>query len=388
MQIDFPHRSTVLRLAAVTAVVFRLAFPAPSAAEPFRFPEGKHGKGELRYIHGLPVLALAGTPEEMGQQHAVLVGDSLRDVADLPKQLIERHRVSVAWPLVVATARRLMKNAPQWHRRELDAAIEKSGLDEDVILVANGMLELRRIGGCSAFMIDGSRSATGGPLFGRNFDFPPLGNLDEYSLVMVYRPDGKRPFLSVGFPSLGGVVSGMNDKGLAVATLDVYSANDGSPFIDLGGTPLTFCFRRLLEECTTVNEAERLMRTMKPTTWMNLAVCDRKHAAVFEITPKNIIVRRGDKGRLACTNHFRSEKLARSKFCLRYAALASQNGDRKLSVAGVGKIMHKVNQGNWTMQTMVFEPARLRLHLSIGSGPTSARPLTTLEVSKLLLNEK
>ena len=33
-----------------------------SAAEPFRFPEGRFGKGELRYINDVPVLIVAGTP--------------------------------------------------------------------------------------------------------------------------------------------------------------------------------------------------------------------------------------------------------------------------------------------------------------------------------------
>lgn len=369
--------------------LFLFAFGvAATGAEPYRFAEGKHGKGELRYVNDLPVMILEGTPKEIGEQHAVLLGDSIKKVADLPKQLIKQHRVGAAWPLVAAAARRLMKNSPERYRRELKTAVEKSGIDEDVILVANGMLELRRLGGCSAFMIDSSRSATGGPLFGRNFDFPPLGELDRYSLVTVYRPDGKRPFVSVTFPGLGGVVSGMNDKGLSVATLDVYSTNDGSPFVDLSGTPLTICFRRLLEECSNLEEAERLMKTMKPTTWMNLAVCDRKETAVFEITPKNVVVRRGVDGQLACTNHFRSDKLARSKSCRRYATLDKENGDKKLTVADVGKVMHKVSQGDWTMQTMVFEPARLRLHLSIGSGPTSARPLKMLELATLLKIEE
>jgi hypothetical protein len=44
----------------------------PSLAKPFRFPEAKHGKGELKYINGLPVVTLAGTPEEIGEQMRVL----------------------------------------------------------------------------------------------------------------------------------------------------------------------------------------------------------------------------------------------------------------------------------------------------------------------------
>jgi hypothetical protein len=33
---------------------------------------------------------------------------------------------------------------------------------------------------------------------------------------------------------------------------------------------------------------------------------------------------------------------------------------------------------------MIFEPASLRLHLSIGEGPSSSRPLTPLELKPLL----
>ena len=48
----------ILSLGSITAI----------AAEPFRFPEGRYGKGELRYINGVPVLTAVGTPEEIGGQ--------------------------------------------------------------------------------------------------------------------------------------------------------------------------------------------------------------------------------------------------------------------------------------------------------------------------------
>jgi len=37
-------------------------------AKPFRFRRPSHGKGELKYINGLPVVSLVGTPEEIGEQ--------------------------------------------------------------------------------------------------------------------------------------------------------------------------------------------------------------------------------------------------------------------------------------------------------------------------------
>jgi hypothetical protein len=43
-------------------------FPAITrAAEPFRFPEAREGKAELKYVNGVPVLTAGGTPEEIGR---------------------------------------------------------------------------------------------------------------------------------------------------------------------------------------------------------------------------------------------------------------------------------------------------------------------------------
>ena len=50
--------------------------------------------------------------------------------------------------------------------------------------------------------------------------------------------------------------------------------------------------------------------------------CGSNGGAVFEITPKNVVVRKPVKGICACTNHFRSEELATNKKCYRYDILA------------------------------------------------------------------
>ena len=92
----------VRRLLLCTPLFLFALGVAATGAEPYRFAEGKHGKGEMRYVNDLPVMILEGTPEEIGEQHAVLLGDSIKKVADLPKQLIKQHRVGAAWPLVAA----------------------------------------------------------------------------------------------------------------------------------------------------------------------------------------------------------------------------------------------------------------------------------------------
>src|SRR5438552_3131540 len=68
-----PKEVNMVRAPFLVSVLLSLAVGTAGArGGPFRYPEGKHGKGELRYVHGLPVLTVAGTPEEIGEQVGVL----------------------------------------------------------------------------------------------------------------------------------------------------------------------------------------------------------------------------------------------------------------------------------------------------------------------------
>jgi hypothetical protein len=116
----------------------------------------------------------------------------------------------------------------------------------------------------------------------------------------------------------------------------------------------------------------------------NVAACDRRAQAVFEISTKTVAVRRPVDGLVAVTNHFRDKGLAVDLECRRFTALEKSRDLKQLAVADVHRHLHAANQGRRTIQTMVFEPATLTLHLSIGAGPTSGRPLTTLDLAPLL----
>jgi hypothetical protein len=376
------------RLLIAFALVGLVAPAAARAGEPFRYPEGTHGKGSLRYVQGLPVLTVAGTPEEIGTAAGALckpAADGLYGYFDV---LLTRSKLDLLWPWLARTAEGMLPQFPPDHRAELEAAVKASGLDRGKVLVGNCLWDIKKLG-CSTLYVAPERSAAGGPLLGRNFDFTTFGVLHQYSLVIVYRPDGKHAFAAVGFPGLVGCVSAMNDAGLCLAVLDVQSAADGSPPFDLTGTPMTLTFRRVVEECTTVDEAEKLLRSAKRTTLLNLAVCDaRGGAAVFELTPKSVGVRRPQDGLCCCTNHFRTPGLATDTHCRRYDELAKADGLAKLGVAEVRQRLHAANQGDATMQTMVFAPATRTLYLALGKGPTTARPLQKLELAPLFAAER
>ena len=364
----------ILLLTASAAEAFA---KAPAAFVP-RQVEG----AELRLIGKVPVAILTGSPEEIGRQHGQLLAGPGEAMVEFPMRFAERFGVELFWPLVTQAGKTLMTQAPERHQRELAAIAAHSDLKSDQLAVGNTLLELRRLA-CSTIVVEPARSATGGPIFGRNFDFLTLGDLDKYSMVIVYRPEGKRSFAAVTFPGMVGVFSGMNDAGLAVATLDVEHSGDKSRKFNPTGTPLAFVFRRILEECRTVDEAEALLRSIKATTWMNLTVCDRDGGATFEITPDNIARRDDDEGLIRCTNHFVSEGLSVGETCWRYDGLEVPTTAGPVDVRDVQRLLDSVNQGDQTLQTMVFEPRELMLHLAIGEPPVSGNRMERIELRPL-----
>ena len=386
-------------------VVLSFALFAPAALyadQPFRFPEGKHGKGELKYRNGLPVLMVEGTPTEIGEQVAVLVGKSSARLANYPKEALTHFTgpalIKVVWPNLVKQGQRLLQNFPPDYRTEFETMVKWSGIDRESLMMGNTAFDLKHefagLLGCSALMVEAERSVTGKPIFGRNMDHFPLGYLHHYSLVTVYRPQGKHAFASVGYAGLVGCISGINDAGLVVCVLETTGApaSEG-PAFSAEGIPFALCYRRLLEECTTIQAAETMLRGMKRTTTNNLAVCDANGSAVLEITPSRVIVRKAEKGIGLCTNHFCTKELKLDKpknlFTTldRFATLEKvRDLDKKLGVEDVHHYLDAVNQGEFTLQTMIFEPASRQLYLSImeGKTPSSSLALKTLALASLL----
>lgn len=383
----------VTTLVPLTCAVAESPIAAPKASAPsrpkkakeFRYPEGTAGKGHLKYIEKTPVMFLRGTPEEIGKQQGELVGKAIGPLVQMPKATVEHHGATTYWPLVVSMANVVMANSPEDHRVELDALVKASGQDRNSLYVANSLVEIRRMGGCASFVVMPPKSESGRLLFGRNFDFPALGVLDTYHCLFIVKPEGKHAFASIGYPGLIGVITGINDAGLTVATLDVYESADGSPIFDAQGTPLALTYRRILEECTTVEEAQKLLEESKRTTYMNLAVCDATSAAIFEITPGCVGVRLPEADILSCTNHFRVDGLCKNSECRRYTTLSGlRDKGQKFDVVGVQQAMHAVNQGEFTLQTMVFEPETLTLHVAMGGpGPVSNHKMQTISLKEL-----
>ncbi len=368
----------------LTAALVAIA-PAAHAQEARRFPAAKHGAGELRYVEGVPVLTVRGTPVEMGEQFGVLAVKNAPDLDGLHARYLDDSGQKARYPLVLAMGTALLPGFPAHHRAEMDAAVKAGNSDPGRHVFANTVADLSSGMGCSTIVVEPARSKTGAPLFGRNFDWMPSQGISEHTLLAVYRGAGKRAFAAVSITPISGVVSGMNDAGLCLTVNEIHlrRAKDQAPF-NWKGTPMLLSFRRVLEECGTVAEAEKLLRDMPRTTSYCLTVCDGAGGAVFETTPKTLAVRPAENGVCCCTNHFRTDELSVGNKCWRFDKLAPLNAaDGKLGVGDVFARLDEVNQGKATLQCMVFEPRARVLHLAYGEGPATKRPPARLDLGKL-----
>ena len=114
-------------------------------AEPFRYPEGKHGGGELRYIEGIPVLTVRGTPEEMGEQHGVL---ALKPAAGLVTHFdnyLKKKGLDKITPVLFTASQGFFQRFPKEYRQEIEAMIKAAGVDRNLVVLANASSDLQNI---------------------------------------------------------------------------------------------------------------------------------------------------------------------------------------------------------------------------------------------------
>jgi len=93
---------------------------------------------------------------------------------------------------------------------------------------------------------------------------------------------------------------------------------------------------------------------------------------------------------ITCTNHYRSPELARPRPPKKFRTderLETLNGlaagSHSFALADLTAALHTVHQGALTVQTMIFEPAALAIHVGFGPPPTTARPPVRIDLTPL-----
>ena len=154
--------------------------------------------------------------------------------------------------------------------------------------------------GCTTFTFGGDALEGGGGILARAFDFEVDEVFDRHKAVFLVREDGQIPFASVAWPGLVGVVSGMNQEGVAVV---VHGARGGQPQAE--GEPVVHALRRVLSTAHDTSEAIRALAEQPAMVSHIVIVNDAAgRAAVVERVPNQPNFVRFLPAKATSTNHF------------------------------------------------------------------------------------
>jgi hypothetical protein len=149
---------------------------------------------------------------------------------------------------------------------------------------------------CTGFLAKGK---DGSLLLARDFDFEGGDIFDRQKLVSVVAPEGKIPYLSVGFSGMLGVVSGFNREGIGVAIQAIAGGETAA-----SGTPMTLLLADVLRNESTFDGAVARLSAAKVFVSDLILLGDARAGrfAVVEKSPSAFAVREASGTPLGATN--------------------------------------------------------------------------------------
>ncbi|UQB67644.1 C45 family autoproteolytic acyltransferase/hydolase [Epilithonimonas zeae] len=170
--------------------------------------------------------------------------------------------------------------------------------------IGHAMQDLMMVG-CSSLAVWNENSEDGDLLIGRNFDFYVGDEFAKNKLIEFVEPENGIPYMSVSWPGMIGVVSGMNKEGITV------TINAGKSKIPLTAkTPISLVTREILQYARNIDEAIAIAKKRRVFVSESILVgsANDKNAVIIEVSPDNFgVYKVENSNKIFCTNHFQSE---------------------------------------------------------------------------------
>lgn len=165
--------------------------------------------------------------------------------------------------------------------------------------------------GCTSLAVWNENTEDGNLLIGRNFDFYVGDEFARNKLIKFVEPEQGIPYMSISWPGMIGVVSGMNKEGVTV------TINAGKSKIPLTAkTPISVVTREILQYAKNIDEAIAIAKKRKVFVSESILVGSArdKSAVIIEVSPRNFgVYRAQNSGKVFCTNHFQSDAYKNDK---------------------------------------------------------------------------
>ncbi|HWB74710.1 MAG TPA: C45 family peptidase [Nannocystaceae bacterium] len=301
------------------------------AAESFEVSETgrelRYGRSHLTRDGKIWRLHLAGSPEQIGDARGRLTARLFEHLdRQVQERIDERYGAWLeGWTASMLTRwdyRDADRHLGDAYRRELAAMAAAmpeaqtgrasayhrlflyQGFDSLVARLDDVVIE----GAAFAVVRKKSGAEPGNLLVGRTLWFDLEHDAEPDRVLTVVRPDGRYPFVSIGWAGLLGVVTGVNSRGIFVA-LDPARTDD--PLED--GAPLPIALRRVLEEADTLEHAVEILRAAELRTSGIVLVADgpQRKAVVVELGARDRedrrVVRGEDESTVWATDHLLRE---------------------------------------------------------------------------------
>jgi hypothetical protein len=242
-----------------------------------------------RYPGRLPLCELNGDFYEMGLQYGVLLRPEIYRGIDAWGQTMgwqyknSGMNPDIGFQAMQGAATDMAAKLPQRYQDEMKGIADGSGLPYQAIVnysLMNDTGQFWASTSCSSLLL---RGANGTIIHARNHDTGAGGEALHCGSQCVIRFNNKGLNTMTEISDAGTLMTlhGWNDNGLT------YSCNTiSSRKINREGDSLSFVPRTILEECSTLDEAERYQTTHLPLNGLGATYTDRKagKGAVFEIT--------------------------------------------------------------------------------------------------------
>jgi hypothetical protein len=170
--------------------------------------------------------------------------------------------------------------------------------------IGHAMQDLAMVG-CSSLAVWNENTEDGDLLIGRNFDFYVGDDFARNKLVEFVQPEEGIPYMSVSWPGMLGVVSGMNKEGI---TVTINAGKSKIPWT--AKTPISLVTREILQFAGNIEEAVAIAKKRKVFVSESILVgsAHDKNAVIIEVSPKNFgVYKVQNTSRVLCTNHFQSD---------------------------------------------------------------------------------